>query len=148
MRKIIGNKVYDTDSATQVGSADNGAYTDNLSYVEESLYRKRTGEYFLHGSGGARTRYAMPRSGDGGWSAGERIVPLDYQGARRWAEKNLDAPAYEREFGTPDDDAGSVMLTVRVPAQGKAALDRECSETGESRSSIVARLLESLNKRD
>ena len=51
MRKIIANKSYDTNTASLVGAWDNREY-GNLDYVSESLYRKRTGEYFIHGAGG------------------------------------------------------------------------------------------------
>ena len=97
VRKIIDGRAYDTDTATEVGSRDNGLEWADLAHECETLYRKRTGEYFVHGEGGPRTRYA--RRCEGGWSGGEAITPVSYDEARGWAEGCLDAGAYEREFG-------------------------------------------------
>ena len=58
MKKIINGKLYDTSTAHLVGEWDNQLY-GNPDYAAESLYRKRTGEFFLHGEGGARSRYAQ-----------------------------------------------------------------------------------------
>lgn len=142
MRKIIDGKKYDTETATEVADWHNGCARNDFQYVHEWLYRKRTGEYFLYGEGGPESRYAEAYPG-GGWQWGAGLVPLSYDEARRWAEQHLDADEYEAEFGKVDDPT-DVAMTVRVPASAKAALDRECSRTGESRSAIVARLLAGL----
>ena len=70
MRKIINNKVYDTATATWIGLSDNGHEYNALSYSGETLYRKRTGEYFLHGEGGPMTSYAV-RTGSNNWRGSE-----------------------------------------------------------------------------
>lgn len=97
MKKIINGKKYNTDTAVIIGYHSNGYYSNNFNYVEESLYRKKTGEFFLHGEGGAMTKYAKS-SGDN-WGYGEMIIPLTEQEARSWAEKNLDCDEYENAFG-------------------------------------------------
>lgn len=142
MRKIINGKKYDTETAEFIGSWDNGAEVGDLDWYGEELYRKRTGEYFVLAEGGARSRLGRPDS-LGGMAGGHEITPMAYEGARRWAEGHMSADDYETEFGEVDDPT-DVAMTVRVPASAKAALDRECSRTGESRSAIVARLLTSL----
>ena len=111
MRKIIAGKLYDTETAHEVGNWSQGAYGD-LDSISETIYHKRTGEYFLHGRGGARTRYAH-RDSLGDWTGGESITPLSPAKAREWAEGHLDTDAYESEFGTPDEGDGHVM-TVKV----------------------------------
>ena len=63
MKKIIDNKVYDTNTATLIGSKDNGISPASFAYCRESLYRKRTGEYFKHGEGGANSKYAVRNNG-------------------------------------------------------------------------------------
>lgn len=143
MRKIIDGKKYDTDTATEVADWHNDCAKSDFGFVHEWLYRKRTGEYFLYGEGGPETRYAEAYPG-GGWQWGAGLVPLSYDEARRWAEERLDADEYEAEFGEVSEGGEDVAVTVRVPASAKAALDRECSRTGETRSSIVARLLGTL----
>ena len=97
MRKIINGKSYDTNTAKLIGSRDNGEY-GGLDFLAESLYRKRTGEYFIYGRGGARTCYGEPQ-GSNWWSGGEKIIPLNLTSASSWAEKNLTADEYEAAFG-------------------------------------------------
>lgn len=143
MRKIINGKAYDTDKATEVGESTNGYGPSDFKYEVETLYRKRTGEYFLHGYGHAMSRYAEAH-GDNCWGPGERIIPMSYEGAMKWAEERLDAEEYEREFGVVDDEGDVVAVSFRVPSAAKAALDRECSRTGESQSAIISRLLGNL----
>ena len=58
MKKIIRGRQYDTEKAQRIGSWDNGHSGNDLDYTAETLYRKRPGEYFLEGCGGARSRYA------------------------------------------------------------------------------------------
>lgn len=142
MRKILKGKVYDTDTATNVGDWGNGHYTSDFDYCGETLYRKRTGEYFVHGEGGARSKYAQPDFG--GWSGGSAIVPLSYDAAREWAEEHLSTDAYEAEFGIPEE--GEAVVSARVSLAAKRALEREAVRTGEPQSRVVERLLENLSK--
>lgn len=101
MKKIIGGKKYDTDTAKEVGSWDSSHSVLDFHYFREALYRKRTGEFFLYGEGGAMSRYAV-HYGDG-WGYGERIEPLTEEQARRWAEKRLDVETYEETFGEVEE---------------------------------------------
>ncbi len=139
MRKIIDGRAYDTDTATRVGTYDTGG--DGFDDVWEELCRKRTGEYFLHGIGGARTRYAR-RDGPDGWSGGEGIVPLTYGEARDWAEGCLDAGAYEQEFGEASEGDSEVVLSVRVTGEARSRLDRYARATGRAKGDVVTRLLD------
>ena len=58
MKKVINGKVYDTDTAREVGCFDSGA-GDRLFGWSETLYVKRTGEYFLFGEGGPGSKYSV-----------------------------------------------------------------------------------------
>lgn len=140
MRKIINNKVYDTATATWIGLADNGHEYNELSYSGETLYRKRTGEYFLHGEGGPMTSYAV-RTGSNNWRGSERITPISYAAARQWAEEHLDAEAYEAEFGAVAEDDSQTNLTLSLRADTVDALRRAAAEDGASMSTYVERLL-------
>lgn len=53
MKKIIDGKMYNTETAKECGTWDNCEYGFNR--VEETLYRKKTGEFFIHGEGGANS---------------------------------------------------------------------------------------------
>lgn len=102
MKKIINGKRYDTETAEKIGVWDNARSISDFDCCEETLYRKRTGEFFIHGGGGARTKYASESYGMYGW--GEAITPLTYDEAREWAETHLDADRYEALFPVTDDD--------------------------------------------
>lgn len=83
MRKVIEGRRYDTDTAKQVGWYWDKEEGD-FFHVEETLYRKRNGEYFLHGKGGAAiARYCQYRPD--GSCAGEKIVSLLEDEAKEWA---------------------------------------------------------------
>lgn len=141
MRKIINGKSYDTDKATIVGSWNNGNWDSDFDYVSEELYRKRTGEYFVYGEGGARTQYAKP-DGYNSWRGGSLITPVTYEEARSWAEEHLDADGYEREFGVPEE--GDAVISVRVPAATKRTLEAECSRRGVTQAELVRELVDGL----
>lgn len=98
MKKIINGKKYDTDTASCVGSWDNGYGYSEFGYFSEALYRKKTGEFFLHGKGGAASKYAKS-CGENSWSGGEEILPLTEDEAKKWAEGHLEADEYEQIFG-------------------------------------------------
>lgn len=142
MKKIINGKRYDTDTAKVIAEYEENGVGD-FNYFRETLYKKRGGEYFIHGYGHAASRYAE-NLGDGRWGVGECITPLSYDEARKWAENALDADAYEAEFGVVEDDGTSTTITVRVPTHLKAALDRRCATTGKGQSEVVAELLATL----
>ena len=102
MKKIINGKKYDTETAQKVGFYANYGSWRDFSHFEETLYKKKTGEFFLHGIGGPLTHYAVyvemnTRSG------GEKIVPLSYDEAKSWAESNLSVDEYENIFGVVED---------------------------------------------
>ena len=140
MNKLIDGKRYDTEKAEPVGEADNGLYPGDLDYYCETLYRKRTKEFFLHAEGGPRSRCAKP-DGSSGWAGGEEIVPLSLEGACKWAERNLTADEYAVIFGEPDEGGADVVATLKLSASAKAKLEREASRTGRTQSAIVEELI-------
>lgn len=139
MKKIIGGKKYNTETAEVVATAKHGALRD-FDYCEETLYRKRSGEFFLYGYGHAASKYAKVVCGD--WGPGSAIVPQTYDQARDWAERSLDVDEYEAIFGeVPEDDDDLVAVTVRISASARERLRRMSSETGETQGAIVERLV-------
>lgn len=140
MKKIIGGRVYDTDTARELGIWTNTWDHRSWTYEHESLYQKRTGEYFLFGEGGPQTKYAESTS-DNQWSGGQKILPLSLAKAREWAEKHLTADEYEAAFGLPDEDAEDVALYVKVPAVLMAKLRARAAEAGKSVTEIVNGIL-------
>lgn len=141
MKKVISGRLYDTETAREVGEWDNGLGGRDFGLEVETLYRKRTGEYFLHGWGGAASRYAK-QVGTNAWGSGAEIRPLTYEQAREWAERRLDADAYQEEFGpAPEGEGEAVHVHATVSETARRALDAEAARTGESRSAIIERLL-------
>ena len=51
MKKIINGKVYDTEKAKQVAYYSSAGSWRDFQHYEETLYLKKTGEYFLFGEG-------------------------------------------------------------------------------------------------
>ena len=97
MKRIINGRKYDTETARLVASWDNGHYGE-FSYCGEALYRKGTGECFIHGNGGPMSKYRRS-CGSNEWCGSEEITPLSEEEARRWAEDAMDGDEYEAEFG-------------------------------------------------
>lgn len=101
MKKIIGGRCYNTDTAKNLGSTGY-SHPGDFSFWVERLYRKKTGEFFLHGVGGPMSKYAH-QVGPNEWSGGEEIHPLSLEEAREWAEKNLETEEYEQIFGACEE---------------------------------------------
>ena len=100
MKKIINGKMYNTETAVRIGYYSNGDDYGDCHWYEEVLYRKKTGQFFLYGSGGALTCYAECTDSDGRWHrSGDAIVPLSIEQARQWAEDYLAADDYIELFG-------------------------------------------------
>lgn len=102
MKKIINGRKYDTETAIEIDSFDDKLGSSNFRHIEETLYRKKTGEFFLYGSGGPASKYRVT-IGTNWWSGGESIVPLTDDEAKEWAEQHMSAEAYESLFGVVEE---------------------------------------------
>ena len=138
MKKIIKGKRYDTDTAKLCGSWDNDLGVRDFGYCEESLYRKRSGEFFLFGSGGPMSRYAR-RAGQNEWTGGEEIIPVDPEKARTWAEEHLEADDFEKIFGEVSEDDGKKVISLSLPSGVVETIKRGAAEKGCTMSEYVAR---------
>lgn len=101
MKQIIKGKKYDTDTAELLGS-DSHLWRNDIDYWKEELYRKKTGEFFLYGEGGARSKYGI-QSSTNSWSGDEKIIPLTEAEAKHWAENHLSVEEYEKIFGEVEE---------------------------------------------
>lgn len=102
MKKIINGKMYNTETAKEVGNWWNGVGCGDFEYCSETLFLKKTGEFFLYGSGGALSKYAE-YTGNGCSSGGDVIEPFTVSQAQTWIEKNLDAEIYISLFGEVEE---------------------------------------------
>lgn len=142
MKKIINNRVYDTSTAQKLGEWDNGYYTSDFPFCAETLFRKRTGEYFLFGEGHAMSKYASHSGNNSGW--GEKIIPMSYEKAQQWAEEHLNADDYIRIFGEPavDDTLTALNLTLSASAVNKFRLSAQQQQI--SQRELMERLIDTL----
>jgi hypothetical protein len=138
MKKIINGRQYDTDKAQYMGG-DNGG--EGFSHWSEELYQKRTGEFFLYGEGGARTKYAQALS-DNSWSGGEKIIPLSIEAAQAWAEKHLDGDEYEKIFGEVAEDGSKKTVSFSLPESTIERIRSRAAAESISMSELITRLVE------
>lgn len=140
MKKILNGKLYDTKSAKPLGSYWNGLSERDFGHINETLYRKKTGEFFLYGEGGPMTKYAES-IGQNERSGGEEIIPLSVESARQWAEENLTAEEYEKIFGEVSEDDGKHIISASVKAETYAKLKTMSAETSKPMSTIIDELV-------
>ena len=138
MRQIIKNKVYDTNTAKKIGSYRNPKDSNDSVYYEETLYRKKTGEFFLHTYDRKITSYSD-------WA---RIIPLTYDEAQEWAEIALTEEQYKSIFlGVVDEGTEMEALTVQLPTVIVTKLKRRTDKSGQLIKEAVAEALRQwLNK--
>lgn len=140
MKKIITGKVYDTNTAKELASWENTPDVRDFSRFVETLYQKRTGEFFIHGVGGPSSRYAVS-AGLNCWSGGEKIIPMSYDAARDWAEDHLDADDYEAIFGEVSEDDSRVTVTLSLSASAVETAKRAASQAGMNLSAYIESLI-------
>lgn len=139
MKKIINNKVYNSDTAKLIGARrcdDPGMSA--YGFKEEKLYQKKTGEFFLLGVGGPDGKYATRNRR--GWTAeSARIVPVQYDEARDWAEAVLPPEEYAQHFGElAIDENRTEWMTISVPASIAHRIRIEAQRTGSTISGTIA----------
>ena len=88
MKKIINNKVYDTETAQLIKEYWNGHEKGDDYYQLERLYRTKNGEMFLHYVGGRYTEY----------EGQEDIIPLEPCDVCNWLERIERTEAIEKYF--------------------------------------------------
>ena len=131
MKKNIANKLYDTEKATLVAT-----YHDKT--CAERLYRKRTGEYFLHGRGNSdNDDYAIWRGNR--VTGSEQIKPLTPKMAMAWAAKHLNRQQYDDIFGAADDK--KITISLSLPVGAVNTLKNAAAEQGRTASALIAELI-------
>ena len=138
MNRFIDGRRFDTELAKPIAEWQNMADQTSFDYLRETLYRKKNGEYFLHGEGHANTRYGNWQGNTGGW--GEKIMPMSPGDARLWAESHLTADEYANVFGEQDGTTVLYISGISMAARQKLDLIRE--ETGKSLVAIIEEMVE------
>jgi hypothetical protein len=102
MRKIINGRKYDTDTAKRVCCYDNGCYITDIYYYSETLFKKKTGEFFILVEGGACSQ-ANEYLGKGCYIGGKNIIPISEIRAKKFVELNGSVEEYEELFGKVEE---------------------------------------------
>lgn len=140
MKKILNGKVYDTETARRVGVWSSSEDPREFQYVEETLFRKKNGEFFLHGLGGPASVYRVATS-ENSWKTGEKILPLSFDQARQWAEIHLTADEYEAAFGPVQEDGSRSNVHMFLSSGLWEATKQEASRRGVNVSELVESIL-------
>lgn len=141
MQKIINGKKYNTDTAEMVGTYCNNYGRNDFNWMEETLYKKRTGEFFLFGEGGAASKYCTWLDGHNR-CGGEKIVPMTFDDAREWAEKHLEVEEYEAIFGEVEESGETKGVMYSLPV----ALIEKVKRTAQERRCSASQVIEDLIK--
>ena len=88
-------------SAEVLGSWDNGYPRGDFSFEEQTLHKKKTGEYFVYASGGAQSNFGDCYGGHD--CSGEKFIPMSVEQAQQWSEEYLDADEYIAIWGEPEE---------------------------------------------
>ena len=92
----INGIAYNTKTAETIARNGSGKTINHSDerWFSETLYRKKSGEFFLYGSGGIFTKYAK-QTGPNSWERSEAILPLTEDEAKQWAMNNLGDDGYK-----------------------------------------------------
>lgn len=141
MKKIIKGKVYDTGAAELIGKEDYLSGTGYFNWFIDRLYRKRSGEFFLHGQGGAFSKY-LKTCGDLTMSGGNKFTPLSFAQAQEWANEKLSSDdAAIKHFNEIEinENRKTVGISIAVSTHEKAK--RQASIEGISLSEFIENLI-------
>jgi len=84
MTRVIGGKVYNTETATLVCDLDCSHYPNDFQYHDTRLYRTKKGAYFIAGTGGPMSMWRCKVQN--GYGDGGGIRAVDYEEALMYAE--------------------------------------------------------------
>lgn len=140
MKRIINGKRYDTDTAQFIKTYRSDLSISDFRYYDESLYLKKTGEFFLYATGNGSSKYASQYGDLRG--PGEKIVPLTLDEAKAWVEKIEDPDLYEELFEIPDEEGGNVAFSMLLPTNLYNILDHRSLKDGITKKDIVVKALE------
>ena len=103
MVKIISRKEYNTNTADQLHEWTNHYFRDDFNFCRESLYRTAKGALFIHGEGGANSKYAVNVGNSR--SRGEDLYVVSEAEAIDWLEKRDGIDALRKYFSENIEEA-------------------------------------------
>ncbi len=139
MQQVIDNKLYDTETAKPLGNWQRG-YSSERGYISETLYITESGDYFLYGEGGSRSRYAK-RVAPNTWGYGERILPFSNEEANAWAENHLtEADFYAAQKEVAYKGCLTPMM-IRLQCATADKLKKMAAEQGRKASELAEEMI-------
>ena len=105
IRKVIGGKVFDTDTAELLCNISGHGGTlsrSDFGWEDTGLYRTKKGRFFIAGQGGACSRWSEP-SGNNGMQGGQGLALIDDEAAKREIEAHGDPDMFAAVFGAPEE---------------------------------------------
>jgi hypothetical protein len=103
MRKIIGGKLYDTETATKVCAVSPpGLSQGDFRFEDTWLFRSPRGAFFISGQGGPYSRWARP-DGENGVRSGEGLQLMSEAEARGLCEQDGTPQQFVAAFGEPEE---------------------------------------------
>jgi hypothetical protein len=136
MKKIINGRLYNTETAKKCGEYEPNPYRSDFNWFCESLYQKKTGEFFLHGDGNAASPYSKS-CGQNEWCGTEIIKPMSYTEAQEWAERHLTGDQYEEIFGEVSEDDTNVKTMISTTAAEIEVIKRNAAKAGMTVSAYI-----------
>lgn len=133
MYKVINGKKYNSDTAKLLGTWCAECGSTDFDYFTESLYRSKSGNFFIYGSGNENSPYRQQIEYNT-WTGGESIIPISFKQAQKWAEDHLDGEDYEAIFGDADLDSDA---TLTISAGALKRLKQIQSQSGKTLKAII-----------
>ena len=139
MEQTVNQKTYNTETAKPLGNWQRG-YSSEKGYISETLYMTDAGDYFLHGEGGPRSRYAQ-RVGMNTWGYGERIIPMSDEEAHAWAENHLTESTLHHVFVQTAYDGCLTPMMIHLKCTTAERLQKLAAEQGRDVSALAEELI-------
>ena len=140
MKKIINGKVYSPDTARMIGSCSNWLDHSDPLWINETLYQKKTGEFFLVGEGGPESKYAEIIGGCR-WTGGSKILPLTWEEAKEWAHNYLCKDQYDKIFGDAEDNNRRIVISLSLSSSSVGHAKRAAYKAGKSLSAYIESII-------
>lgn len=139
MKKYIQGRKFDTSTAKQVWTKNNGFGVNALNYTEETLYLKKSGVYFLYQKSGPLGDFAIKKGQEN--VGRELITPLTYKEALKWASNKIPSEIFSKYFDKPTEDQTRVIRSYSFSKQAVAILKRANQVTGIDQSDLLEKLI-------
>ena len=97
MKKIIGGKIYNTETALCIGYVQSDCGPSDFRYEDTGLFRTKKGSFFIAGEGGPLSRWSQ--SCNNGQRGGASIEAMTTSEALAWCESSgIDADVIAQYF--------------------------------------------------